>query len=65
MWEGQMLAAALDHLTTDRVGDGPCLRQKAPSGLLAAVRTLSDKTRDLPKISKTFRVLTATCLDFG
>jgi hypothetical protein len=46
-------------------GDDPCLRQKAPSGLLAGVRTLSRKPRDLPKISKTFHVLTAICLDFA
>jgi hypothetical protein len=54
------------HLMTGRVGDDPCLRQKAPNGLLAAVRTLTGKPRDLlPKISKTFRVLTAICLDYG
>jgi hypothetical protein len=46
-------------------GDDPCLCQKAPSGLLATVRMLSSKPRDLPKISKIFRVLTTICLDFG
>jgi len=60
-----VLAVALDHLMTGRVGDDPCLRQKAPSGLLATVRKLSGKPCDLPKISKTFRVLTTTCLNFG
>lgn len=46
-------------------GDDFCLCQKAPSGLLAAVRMLSGKPRDLPKISKIFRVLTPICLDLG
>jgi hypothetical protein len=65
MWEEQVLAVALDHRMTGKVGEDPCLRQKAPSGLLAAVRTLSGKPRDLPKILKTFRFLTAICLDYG